>query len=329
MQDAIALHLYLNRLTSADARCMLAGALKDARMELTWINKLRIAGVGALGVALIGLLAWPLAAPNDPLLPVRAWSIGFLGTITLLAMAFWIGFAGYFIAWPHGREIGILGVPLGLAVWAGRSGPMSTLMQAISEPSQRQALLQSLRFEPFYWLLLVAAGFAGVLVAQRLRPGSRPLPSLSQLKAAFKPGNYVNVGIALVVSTLVTAFLIGAFAQDLCTSHTMVAAQPAVGQVLFAAAGAFAAAAFVAKKFLDLGYIWPALASVFVFPFAHLVYGGGQTVARFAETQPATFYPHAIFAVVPVQLVALGALGSVLGYWLAVRYDYWRKHESA
>jgi hypothetical protein len=308
---------------------MLAGALKDMSMELTWINKLRITGVGALGVVLIGLLAWPLAAPNDPLLPVRAWSIGFLGTITLLALAFWIGFAGYFMAWPHGREIGILGVPFGLAVWAGRSGPMSTLTQAFTGPSERQALLHSLRFEPFYWLLLVAVGFAGVIVAQRLRPGSRPLPSLSQLKASCKPGNYVNVGIALVVSTLVAAFLTGVFAQDLCTSYTMVAAQPAVGQVLFATMAAFAAAAFITKKFLDLGYVWPAIASLLVFPFAHLVYGDSQTITRFAETQPATFYPHALFAVVPVQLVALGALGSVLGYWLAVRYDYWRKHESA
>ena len=31
-------------------------------MELTWINKLRIAAVAALGIVVIGLLAWPLAA---------------------------------------------------------------------------------------------------------------------------------------------------------------------------------------------------------------------------------------------------------------------------
>ena len=41
-------------------------------MELTWINKLRIAAVAALGVMVIGILAWPLAAPGDPLMPVRA-----------------------------------------------------------------------------------------------------------------------------------------------------------------------------------------------------------------------------------------------------------------
>jgi hypothetical protein len=28
-----------------------------------------------------------------------------------------------------------------------------------------------------------------------------------------------------------------------------------------------------------------------------------------------------------VQMVAFGALGSVAGYWMAIRFDYWRKHE--
>lgn len=104
--------------------------LGDISMELTWINKLRIAAVAALGIVVIGLLAWPLAAPADPLSPVRAWSISPFGTMTLLILAFGLGFAGYFVAWPHGREIGILAVPFGLMVWAGRSGPMRVLTQA-------------------------------------------------------------------------------------------------------------------------------------------------------------------------------------------------------
>lgn len=307
----------------------LAAALKDGTMELTWINKLRIAAVTAVGVVLIGMLAWPLAAPADPLLPVRAWDITPFGTITLLFLAFGVGFAGYFIAWPHGREIGILGVPLGLAVWAGRSGPMRALTQVLNKPQEREALLRSLRFEPAYWLLIVAAGFAGVLAAQHLRPGSRPAPSLAQIKSHLKPGVYLNVAITLLVSTVLIAFLIGVFAQDLCTSYELVAAQPEVGQIFFAVVGAFAAAAFVIKKFLDLSYLWPTVAGLLVPPFVQAVYGNSQTVAKFAETEPATFYPHALFAILPVQFVALGALGAVAGYWMAVRYEYWRKHESA
>jgi hypothetical protein len=297
-------------------------------MEWTWINKLRVAGVAALGVVLIGMLAWPLAAPHDPMAPVRGWSIGVPGSIILLALAFAVGLAGYFIAWPHGREIAILGVPFALAVWAGRSGPMRTLTQELPTPAQREALLRSLRFEPAYWLLIVAAGFAGVLAAQYLRPASQPRPSLARIKTRLKPAHYVNVAVALVAASLLTTFFIGVFGQDLSTAYRMAATQPAVGQIIFAVAGAFAVAAFIIKKFLDLDYIWPTVATVLVLPLAYSIYGTTATVARFAETEPATSYPHAVFAIVPVQLVALAALGSVAGYWLAARYTYWRQHEN-
>lgn len=298
-------------------------------MELTWVNKVRVAAVAALGIVVIGILAWPLAAPDDPMLPVRAWNVGAVGTIVLLAMAFAVGLAGYFIAWPHGREIGILGVPFGLIVWAGRSGSMRTLTQAMDEPAERAALLQSLRFEPVYWLAVIAAGFAGVLVARQLSPDSQPAPDPARMKAWLKPTACANAAIALIVSTIVAIFFTGVFAQDLSTSYNMVYAQPQIGQIVFGITAAFAVAAFVVKKFLDLSYLWPAVASIFVLPLAQVVFYGPRTIQTFAESRPATFYPHAIFAILPLQLTALGALGSVLGFWLAVRYNFWRKHESA
>lgn len=308
-------------------------------MELTWINKLRIAAVATLGIVVIGILAWPLAAPADPLLPVRASDISLPGTLLLLALALAIGFAGYFIAWPHGREMGILGVPLGLAVWAGRSGPMRALTQIWTEPQERVTLVHSLLPEPLYWLLIVAAGFAGVLLAQRLRPAPQASasdeanppasaePASDGSSAPRKGANvYVNGLIAVVVATLVSQFFLGVFAQNLTTSRN-VAAQPAVGQILFGVTGAFAVAAFVVKRFLDMSYVWPAAASVFAMTFAQVLYYRAAAIRRFAETYPAPFFPHSIFAIVPVQLVTLAALGSVIGFWLAVRYDYWRTHE--
>ena len=72
-------------------------------MELTWINKVRIALVAGFAILVIGILAWPLAAPEDPVAPVRASNVPLGGTVVLLALAFSVGFAGYFIAWPHGR----------------------------------------------------------------------------------------------------------------------------------------------------------------------------------------------------------------------------------
>lgn len=297
-------------------------------MELTWINKLRIAAVAALGIVVIGILAWPLAAPADPLLPVRASTIGIPATMLLLVLAFAIGFAGYFIAWPHGREIGILGAPFGLVIWAGRSGPMRILTQACNEATERAALVHSLRVEPLYWLLIVAAGFGGVLLAQRLRPVPKTPADDSSPKVRQGMNVYLNGLLALVVAVVISQFFVGVFVQNLATSRN-VAAQPAVGQIIFGVAAAFAVAAFVVKRFFDLSYLLPAAASLFLVAFAQAVYYNAETIRRFAETYPACFFPHSLFAVMPVQLVALGTLGSVIGYWMAVRYDYWRKHETA
>jgi len=296
-------------------------------MELTWVNKVRIAAVAALGIAIIGVLAWPLVAPADPLLPVRVSTTSLSGALLLLVLAFGIGFAGYFIAWPHGREIGILGVPLGLTIWAGRSGPMRALTQMYEQTPERAALVHSLRIEPLYWLLVVAAGFAGVLLAQRLRPSPK-LPATDD--SSEKPRSdsiYTNGAIALVVATVVSLFFLGVFAQNPTMSRD-VTAQPEVGQILFAVAAAFGVAAFVVKRFLDLSYLWPAVTSALVLALAQVTYYRAGTIQRFAETCPAPFFPHSIFAILPVQLVALGTLGSVIGYWMAVRYDWWKKHET-
>jgi len=295
-------------------------------MELSWINKLRIGAVAALGMIVIGLLAWPLAAPEDPLAPVRSASISLSGTLVLLALALATGFIGHFIAWPHGREIGILGVPFGLLIWVARSGPMQTLTQANTTPAGREAILQSLRFESIYWLLIVAAGFLGVLLAQRLRPGSGTPITVDAMKRFLRPNIAILAIAALPITVVLAHFFLGVFAQDLSISKA--ATQPAIGQVFFGATAAFAVAGFVVKKFLDLSYVWPAIGTVLVIPFSIATYGRTDTIQKFAETEPATWFPHVAFAILPLQLVALGTIGAVTGYWLAVRYDYWRKHET-
>ena len=302
-------------------------------MELTWINKLRIAAVAALGIVVIGLLAWPLAAPVDPLSPVRAWSISPFGTMTLLILAFGLGFAGYFVAWPHGREIGILAVPFGLMVWAGRSGPMRMLTQASNQPAEREALVSSLRFEPLYWLLIVAAGFAGVLLAQRLRGRVREEgKNIGTKEGTSEKGaqalSFLPAGCAVAATVLLAHFLVGVFAQNVATSHNVAITQPQIGQIVFGVLCAFAVAGFLIKKFTNLSYVWPAIGSALLTGFAELIYGNAQLVRQFAETRPATFFPHSSLTILPVQFVVLGTLGSILGYWMAVRYEWWRKNDS-
>jgi len=256
---------------------------------------------------------WHLAGSSD-----RIGDIAYGRVPLLVALAFLAGLIGYFVSWPYGREIGILAAPSGLAVWAFRSGSMANLIQQNPTATQRQELVASLRFEPIFWLIVVAAGFAGVLLAQKKL---KEEPSSS-------PAKHLNAVVALVGSCVIAQFCIKICAQDIRMSDNglgSVMAQPATAQVAFAVLVSFGVAAFAVKKFLNVSYIWPALASALVTAFGMHTYA--KNAQYLTQAWPAAFFSDAVASVLPVQMVAFGALGSVAGYWMAIRYVYWRKHE--
>ncbi|HUU19645.1 MAG TPA: hypothetical protein VMW72_21020 [Sedimentisphaerales bacterium] len=298
-------------------------------MELSGLMKLRIAAAIVTGVVLIGILAWPLATPSGPLSTVRAGDISLGGAIILVILAFLAGFIAYFVSWPYGREIGILAAPSGLAILAVRSGSMAALVQLNPAAEQRQALLATFKWDSIFWLVIVAAGFAGVLLGQKIL--SSPRPAEKQKQSNSKPVQYLNAIIALVGSALIAHFGIKIFAQDVevfDNSLGSLMAQPSVGQIVFAVFVSFGLAAFVVKKFLDVSYIWPAIACALVTAFAASTYANQEVLQYLVQRWPPTFFSNSVVSVLPLQMVAFGTLGSIAGYWMGVRYSYCRKHES-
>lgn len=299
-------------------------------MELSWLTKLRIAAALVTGVVLIGILGWPLAAPSDPFgaVSVVAGAMTFGKAVALVPLAFFVGFTAYFLSWPYGREIGILAVPAGLSVWAVRSGSMANLMRLNPTLPQRQALFSALKWEPFFWLLIVAVGFLGVLLGWKVWPSFSP--DKNQEKNNSKSNTYLSAIIALIGSVLIAQFCIRILAQDIRMFDNKlgsVVAQPAIGQIAFAVLVSFGIAAFIFKKFLDVSYIWPIIASAFVTAFICIVYIKQDILEHLVQRWPAVFSPNSVVSILPIQIVAFGTLGSIAGYWLAVRYNYWRRHE--
>lgn len=297
-------------------------------VELSFLMKLRIAAAAAVGVAVIGIGAWPIAAPAEPFGAVRLGNLGLDGAGILAALAFVVGLACYFLCWPRGREIAILAVPSGLAVWAVRTGSMASQIQMNPAISQRQALLTELKWEPLFWLAVVGIGFAGVLCGQKIRRGAtyrhatdKPKPGLAR---------YLNAAVALIASGLIAVLALGRLAQDITMANGSlgsVMGQPATGQIIFGTIVAFGLAAFIVKHFLNAGYIWPIISAGLVTPFAIIAYAKNSTLQYLCEYWPAVFFSNAAISVLPVQIVAFGTIGAVAGYWTAIRYDFWRKHE--
>jgi hypothetical protein len=107
-----------------------------------------------------------------------------------------------------------------------------------------------------------------------------------------------------------------------------VTGQPANLQIAFAVIVAFMACGYLAKLFIGASFIWPAVASAILSSFSIITYNSKPTMEYLVSTWPAVFFAKPAAAVLPVQMVAFACVGSVWGYWLAVRYHLWKEYES-
>ena len=293
--------------------------------------RLRITAAVAVGVLLIGLFAWPIAQPADPFDPVLfiAGNITRDGAFKLAGLAVLASLLAFFVSWPYGRHIAVLAVPSGLAVWAIRSGDMAELMRQNPAATERLDLFAQIKWEPFSWLAIIGLGFLAVHICTKfLSP-----KTASDLRARSVPAKayFINFAVALGISVLLAKVLLLVLAQDIKVSDDTLGAvivQVTTAQAVFAILVSFGAVAFVIKKFLDIGYTCPVIAAALVHPAVIGVYIKPEVMEYMVNRWPAVFYPNSIVAILPIQMVAFGTLGSIAGYWMAVRYDYWRKHES-
>lgn len=294
--------------------------------------KFRIGAAVAVGVLLIGVLGWPLVAPAEPfgVVSVFAGDTSFGEAMIIFILVFVTGLAAYFVSWPWGKEIGVLAVPAGLSVWAVRSGSMASLMLRNTAVQQRQELFAVLKWEPFFWLAVVGVGLAAVAAGEKISQW-KSSPDKTPEKTPPTLTTYLNVVVVVIGSGLIAQFGIRILAQDIRALDSKlgsVMSQPAVGQIALAVLVSFGLAAFVVKKFLDSGYIWPMLASGFLTAFGVFIYAKGEILQHVAEQWPAVFFSNSILAILPVQMVAFGTLGAVCGYWIAVNYNYYHEHKA-
>ncbi|HBG28397.1 MAG: hypothetical protein A2Y10_11135 [Planctomycetes bacterium GWF2_41_51] len=299
-------------------------------MELSWLTKIRIVIAIGIGVVLVGLLPWNMVEPENGFFALLSGAISLFDLMICGLLALAAGFLASAVCTPYGGRIGILAVPGGLAVWAIRSADLSNLFQAMPAVSSRLAIYNALRFEGFIWLALAGLGFIGAMAADRLLR-KKTLDSEDSIEVKIKLHPLASAGLAIVATVVIAAFLLNILAADISYSDpkiNKVTGQPANLQIAFAVLIAFMACGFFSKLFLGTSYIWPALATVPVTIYTIIIYTKQPVMEHLAGAWPAVFFARTSVSVLPIQMVAFGCLGAVWGYWLAVRYRFWREFES-
>ncbi|MBN1124472.1 MAG: hypothetical protein JXA82_05650 [Sedimentisphaerales bacterium] len=301
-------------------------------MELTWRMRLRIVAAMGVGILLLGLIAQPLIMPTDPERGITLFgdSVSIPDMAVCIALAFASGLIGFFLAYPYGWYVAPLAAPAGLCFWTLRSGNMLSLIRANSTLAQRQLLYSSLSREGFFWLAIVVAGYAGVFVGRAITRKQPPdIPG--QDPANSKGNNVVNILAALVISVIIGQIALGIFAQGVRIFDAQigsVVAQPGNGQIAFAVFVAFGLAAWFIKRFLDVNYVVTVISSaIVVYVVIVFVASKPDVLGHMVDNYPAAFFPRPVCAILPIQMVSWAALGSVAGYWTAVKMEYHRKND--
>jgi len=301
-------------------------------MEMTWLMRFRILGVIAVGVLLVGWLGEPLVRPVDPegAITLYGGAIRVTDAAACLALALAAGAAAFFIAWPYGWYIAPLAAPAGLCFWTLRSGTMFNLMLYRPTVAERQEVYAALSWEGLFWLLVVAAGFAGAAAARTLvRQTPPPIPG--QQEGRRNKGSIVNGIGALLVSVVIGQVGIGLLAQDVRLFDAQIGSvvgQPGAGQIAFASFASFAIAAFIAKRFFNTHFGVPVVASSVVVYVGIVLFASKPDILQYmVDTYAPAFFPRSACAVLPLQMVAWSVPGAMAGYWLAIQMEYHRQQK--
>ena len=300
-------------------------------MELTTPMKIRIAVVCAIGAGIIGFGAFGFVRPETPMnaLTMFSGNISVMDAVVCAFLAFLSGFLAYLAAYPYGKQLAGLAVPVGLAVWAFRSGTMASLMQINKSVSLRGQIYSKFQLESILWLSVVAAGFAGLFAAKTFFK-LKEAQTLDDVTPETRKSQAINIAAAIVITVVITHFAIGIFAQDvrqfdISGELGYVIGQPSTGQIAFAVILSFAIAAFVAKYYLSVSYYYVIISSVLLMVWTARAYGNPDILEHMVNYWPANFFARSTCAILPFQMISFAAIGSIAGYWAAVQWTHSKK----
>ena len=292
---------------------------------LRFVEKVRVLSACALAIALFVSVGWTAVAPADPHAPMtflvdaRAWPLA-AGSIVAIAVV--CSAVGTLIGGPAFGHVGVLATAVGLAIMSTRGGTMTqALIYHGALPADRKQLAPTLIADVGLWAIaLMAAWLVAAMVARWIEGQTAQAvdenrtPVLARARDGLL-GMIVAAAIAWIIITATIAR----------TSASPVER----GQVFFAVFLGFFAGTLAAR------YLWPKGAAPWYAGSVLLVAVIGYAWG-YVSPQPsggiATYYaalpmipPNALFRPLPVEYVAVGVVGVLIGHRLAQQMHHSRK----
>jgi len=307
-----------------------------------WIEKLLVQAGAAAALLVVYVLLWLPLRPADPREAISFTVSGRLGQLVVMALEVWLLAAVLSVVTLPGRVSGALVATLaGVLGLSLRSAPGRTLLWAYPGAATQTFIYLVLELLLLGVVLLVA----GVIIVQVRRLAAR-------LGAAYMRGAASPIGgnatkslrryelLGFVEGTTVTGELTGwrhgapgGSAASLATSclvggaaFVILARSSDRGQVLFALGVGFFLGELLAHQLFPTPWLvcaWagPALVGCFLY-----------ALAAFAvvDNSPQSWIQVPFYArALPIDWLAAGCGGSVLGYWVSSRMHEQRKLEAA
>lgn len=279
-----------------------------------------------------------LASPWKQGSQIAAW--GPAGTfqselVMLIGLAIAI-FVGMLITWPDTPHSGLLTAAVGLCVLAIKWGPMTNLV-LMQRAATLPQMYQVLQWQCLFWVVFVLVGEVISRILYRLIFRNHlwihlagldglPLPEMTVsglvlpfTASAIQIERVHRIKAAKTLLTNAAGFLVTGAVASL--GLMILLRSQLVGQVLFANFVAFGAGAFAAGAvFADLSpwAVWPAIPATAAVLYFFSMHAGpqypGQAAVRMAGA-------------LPIDYVAPGLAGAVLGYYTVLRMHLRRQHE--
>ena len=291
--------------------------------NIQWLMRIRILAALGTGALFVGAVGFALLRPEDPLGAISLFTgeISGANVLGVLLLALLAGAAATVICYPLGNVLGPFATPAGFGVLALFTGGIKPLLLENASFEQRNALYGTFRMESLLWLGICAAGYAAVLATTKLIH-KKAITLHPEAVPQKKNEQWVNALIAAVVTAAIVYFTIGVFVRDIRQIDEklgFVLGTPGNGQIAFGVLVSVGLAAFVAKRFLQAHFIPVIIGAVALYIGLLTRHAGSETLGHMVRTWPVDFFPHAVYAITPLQFVPFAVLGAMTGYWIAIR----------